>query len=50
LSEPQRLELSGPLWRSRDDIAAVRPSARAVARDDLFVVANDGSLIVWNGH
>jgi hypothetical protein len=50
LTESQRLELSGPFWRSREDVAASRPSARAVARDDLFVIANDGSLIAWNGH
>jgi hypothetical protein len=50
LSELQRLELSGPFWRSREDIAALRPSARAVARDDLFVIVNDGRLIAWNGH
>jgi hypothetical protein len=42
--------VTGPYWRSRDDIAAVRPSARAVAQDNLFAVADDGSLVAWNGH
>jgi hypothetical protein len=50
LSEQQCLDLTGPYWYSRDDIAALRASACAAAPDDLFVVGDDCRLIAWSGH
>lgn len=50
LSDDQRAELAGPDWRSRADLTAARPSARAVDRDGLFLVTAEGRLLAWSGH